>query len=566
MEKAWLTQYPPQVPAEVDVHQFASIPALLDDSFSRFARLPAFTNLGATMSYREVDELSRQFGAWLQHEAGVDKGERVAIMLPNLLQYPVALFGALRAGAVVVNTNPLYTARELEHQLVDSGATCLVVLENFAHVADEVIARTGVRTVVTTQVGDLLHFPKSMLANFVVKHVKHMVPRWRLDGAVPLRRALEAGRGRPMDPVPLAASDLAFLQYTGGTTGVPKAAMLTHGNLVANVLQTREWVRGVLEEGVETGLVPLPMYHVFALAVVLIFMRIGAHSVLVTNPRELPELVALLRDSRATALIGVNTLYNALLNAPGIEQVDTARMKLAIGGGMAVQAAVAERWQQRFGMPIIEGYGLTECSAIVTANPLTLKAFSGTVGVPIPSTEVAILDEAGHQLPAGSEGEIAVRGPQVMAGYWNRPVETATALTLDGWLRTGDIGVMDANGYLRVIDRIKDLIVVSGFKVVPNEVEDVAMMHPGVMEVAAIGTPDERSGEAVTLVVLRKDPALSAQELIDHCRKYLTGYKAPKDVRFRDQPLPKSNIGKILRRVVRDEEGDRPRRGLSPGV
>lgn len=554
MDKIWLGQYPPGVKPEVDPRPFASIPAMLDDCCERYASLPAFTSLGGTLSYRQLDALSRQFGAWLQHEAGIQPGERVAIMLPNVLQYPVALFGALRAGAVVVNTNPLYTARELEHQLVDSGAACLVVLENFAHTAQDVLARTSVRKVVTTQVGDLLGFPRAPVANFVVKRIKHMVPAWRIEGALPFPQVLDAGRRHLLSPVPLDSAETAFLQYTGGTTGVPKAAMLTHSNLVANVAQTREWIHEVLKEGSEVGLIPLPMYHVFALVVTMILMRIGAHCVLVPNPREFEELVHLLGKSRATVLVGVNTLYNAMLGTEAIRTIDTSRLKIAIAGGAAVQSVVAERWFEVFGLPIIEGYGLTECSAVVTANPLTIRKFTGTVGLPLPSTEVAILDEAGNEQAPGTQGEIAVRGPQVMAGYWNRPAETAQAITLDGWLRTGDLGAMDEKGFLRIVDRIKDVIVVSGFKVFPSEVEEVAMLHPAIVEAVAVGMPDARSGEAVQLVLVSRDPALTAEAMVEHCRQHLTGYKVPQRFTFRKEPLPKSNIGKILRRAVRDEE------------
>jgi len=549
--RLWLQQYPEGVPPEVDVQAYASLKDILNRSCERFADLPAYTNMGVSITYRELDELSRTFGAYLQKVANLKRGDRVAIMMPNLLQYPIALFGALRAGMTVVNTNPLYTARELEHQLKDSGASAIVVLENFAQTLQQVLTRTSVRTVVTTQIGDMFPAVKAMLTNFVVKRVKKMVPPWNIAGTTSFKAALAAGRSHSLDDVPLALDDLAFLQYTGGTTGVAKGTMLTHGNLVANLQQTAAWIARDLVDGKEIGVIPLPLYHVLALTVNLVLMKIGAHIVLITNPRDLPTFVKTLKHTPFTVLLGVNTLYGALLNSPGFGEVPLKQAKLCAAGGMAVQRAVAERWKAATGVPIVEGYGLTETSPIAICNALNIKDWSGHIGVPIPNTEATILDDDGKPLPVGEVGEICIRGPQVMKGYWNRPDETAKAFTADGWLRTGDMGLMDDKGSFRITDRKKDMIIVSGFNVYPNEVEDVVMMHPGVLETAAIGAPDEKSGEVVKIVVVRKDPALTEQALLAHCKQHLTGYKVPKIVEFRSEPLPKTNIGKILRRELR---------------
>ena len=555
MNKIWLQNYPQGIPAEVDVAQYRSLKEILEISCQRFAALPAFTNMGTSITYADLDRLTRQFGAYLQHQVGLAKGARVAIMLPNLLQYPVALFGALRAGMTVVNVIPLYTASELRHQLRDSGAETVVVLENFARTLQEAIPDTRVRTVITTQVGDLLPALKSLLVNFVVKHVKRMVPDWRIDAALDFRAALEIGGGHRLSDVPLGPDDIAFLQYTGGTTGVAKGAILTHGNMVANLQQTSAWMSRVLQEGVETVVTALPLYHIFSLtANCLTFMKWGANNLLITNPRDIPGFIKELKRIRFTAITGVNTLFNALLNHSGIREIDASALKVAVGGGMAVQRAVAQRWQEAMGVALVEGYGLTETSPIVCANPLDAKEFSGAVGLPLPSTEVSIRNENGEELGVGEVGEICVRGPQVMKGYWNLPDETAKTLDADGWLRTGDMGTMDERGYVRITDRKKDLVIVSGFNVYPNELEDVIAMHPGVLECAVIGVPDEHSGEAVKLIALRKDPGLTEKALIEHCRKYLTGYKVPKYVEFRTEPLPKTPIGKVLRRVLRDEE------------
>jgi long-chain acyl-CoA synthetase len=555
MNKPWLDQYPPGVPAEIDSNRFASLKDVLVATCERFGDLPAYRSMGTTMSFRQLEEASRAFAGWLQTVAKMQRGERVALMMPNLLQYPVALFGALRAGMVVVNVNPLYTPRELEHQLKDSGATAVVVLENFAHTLSQVIGSIPIRTIITTQVGDLLPPLKRLLTNAVVKHVKKLVPPWRLAGAVAFNQVLAAGRTRSLDEVALTHEDLAFLQYTGGTTGVAKGAMLTHGNMVANVLQVAAWMSPKLNDGEETLVIPLPLYHVFALTGALSFFSKGALAVLIANPRDMPAFLKVLRQTRFTAIIGVNTLFRALLDAPGFADVELRELKLTVAGGMAVQNVVAHRWRQRAGTALVEGYGLTESAPVAIANPVTIQEWSGQIGVPLPSTEAAILDDDGGLVTLGQVGEICLRGPQVMKGYWNRPDETAKMFTDDGWMRTGDMGVMDERGSIRITDRKKDMIVVSGFKVFPNEIEDVLTMHPGVLEAGAIGVPDERSGEAVKVVVVRKDPTLTKDALLAHCKAHLTGYKMPRIVEFRAEPLPKTNIGKILRRELRAPSG-----------
>jgi len=552
MDRIWLNQYPEGIPADVDVDEYASLREVLEQTCKRFGALPAYGNMGVSITYGELDRASRDFGAYLQKAVGLAKGDRVAIMLPNLLQYPVALFGALRAGMTVVNVNPMYTARELEHQLKDSGASAIVVLENFAHTLQEVLARTAIRTVATTQVGDMFPQPKALITNLVVKHVKKMVPPWHIPDAVNLATALRQGRAHTLDDVPLSHDDVAFLQYTGGTTGVAKGAILTHGNLVANVQQVAAWIARDLKDGTETAILPLPLYHVYALLSNLVFMKIGAHVILITNPRDLPAFIKALKQQKFTAMIGVNTLYNALLNAPDFDQVETRGLKMANAGGMAVQRAVAERWKQVTGVPLVESYGLTETSPAAISNPIDIKDWTGTIGVPIPSTEAAVLDDNGLEVARGQVDEICIRGPQVMQGYWNRPDETAKVFTPDGWFRTGDMGFMDERGYFKITDRKKDMIVVSGFKVFPNEIEDVVMMHPGVLEAAAIGVKDPKSGEVVKVIVVKKDPGLTEQALLEHCRKNLTAYKVPKFIQFRTEPLPKSNIGKILRRELRE--------------
>jgi len=563
MERVWLSHYPPGIPPEVDLDEFRSLVDVLQTSCQRFAEIPAYSSMGAQITYAELDRESRAFAAWLQQSLALRKGDRVALMMPNLLQYPVAMFGALRAGLVVVNVNPQYTVTELEHQLLDSGAAAIVVLENFAQTLQQVLQRnpTLKLAVVTTEVGDMLPVFKELLTNAVVKYVKKMVPPWTIPGAVEFNAALRAGHALSLEDVPLGHSDTAFLQYTGGTTGMAKGAMLTHGNMVANVQQLAAWMAPKLLDGKEIFVCPLPLYHVYALTSSLVFMKIGALTILVANPRDMRAFIHDLKKHPFTAIIGVNTLYRALLDAPGFVEVDTRSLKMANAGGMAVQRGVAERWRKATGIPLIEAYGLTETSPGAIANPLDIEEWTGMIGMPIPSTQAAILDEGDRVLAANEVGEICLRGPQVMAGYWHHPNETALAFTREGWLRTGDMGFMDERGWFKITDRKKDMIVVSGFKVFPNQVEDVVAMHPGVAEVAAIGVADEHSGEVVKIVVVRSDPALTAQALLDHCRQHLTGYKMPRFVEFSEEPLPKSNIGKILRRQVRQAWGSAAKAG-----
>lgn len=554
MDKIWLKSYMPGVPATIDVAEFTSLADLFDQSVGRFGQRPAFTNMGQTLSYAELERLSRQFAAYLQNVLKLPRGARVALMMPNLLQYPVALFGALRGGYVVVNCNPLYTARELEHQLKDSGADVVVIVENFAHVLQEVLARVPVKHVLITALGDMLSLPKRWIVNLVVRHVKKMVPAWSIPAAVPLSVALQRGAQVSFQAQELTHDDVAFLQYTGGTTGVAKGAMLTHGNIVANLQQAHAWLKPVLDpEGREIIITALPLYHIFALtANCLTFLKVGASNVLITNPRDIPGFIKELSRHRFTCLTGVNTLFNALLHNADFARLDFSSLKISLGGGMAVQKAVAEKWQQVTGHALIEAYGLTETSPAVTINPLNLQAYNASIGLPVPSTEVIIRGEDGQTLAVGEVGEICVRGPQVMAGYWQRPEDTAQVLLPDGFLLTGDIGVMDEQGFVRIVDRKKDMILVSGFNVYPNEVEDVVAMHPGVLEVAAIGVPDEKSGETVMIFVVRKDPTLTADMLRDYCKEQLTGYKRPHLIEFREE-LPKTNVGKILRRALRDD-------------
>jgi long-chain acyl-CoA synthetase len=550
--KPWLAAYPAGVPADIDPDRYPSLVALLEASFGRYATQPAFTNLDTTLTFASVERLSRAFAAYLQ-SLPLEPADRVAVMLPNTLQSSVVLFGILRAGFVVVNVNPMYTVPELTHQLADSGARAIVVLENFAHTVAAALASTSVETVVVTRLGDHCSPLKRALVNFVVKHVKRLVRPWRIEGAVDYRAALARGEGLPYTAPALTSRDVAFLQYTGGTTGRAKGAMLTHRNVVANALQAAAWARPFY--GADAGVVvtPLPLYHIYSLTANLFcFVELGGHNVLVTDPRDLKSFIALLRRTRFAFMTGVNTLFNALLNRPAFAEIDFTALRVCMGGGMAVQREVATRWQAVTGVPIAQGYGLTEASPIVTANPLDLKEFNGSVGVPFPSTEVAILDEAGHALGVGDVGEICVRGPQVMAGYWQRPDETADVLSEDGWLRTGDIGRLDEAGYLFIEDRKKDVIVVSGFKVYPNEIEDVATRQDGVLEAAAIGVPDEQSGEAVKLFIVRKNDSLTAEDVLAHARRSLTGYKVPRHVEFLPE-LPKTNVGKVLRRALKEK-------------
>ena len=558
-ERPWLANYPAGVPAQIDTDRYASVVAVVEEAFAQFRQRPAFSSFGKQLSYGQVDELSRQFAGYLTGVLKLAKGDRVAIMMPNVLQYPIVLFGALRAGLVVVNTNPMYTARELKHQLEDSGAKAIVVLDNFAATLQQSLAGTQIEHIVTTGIGDMLGFPKGALINFVLKHVKKMVPSFRLPQAVRFRDALARGAAHPLPAVTLTRDDLAFLQYTGGTTGVAKGAMLTHGNMVANMLQASAWIgTELVKPGEEVIITALPLYHIFSLtANGLVFMSLGGLNWLITNPRDMPGFVKELKKSRPTAITGVNTLFNGLLNTPGFAELDFSRLHLTLGGGMAVQRSVAERWKKTTGCTLAEAYGLTETSPAVCINPLDLAAYNGSIGLPIPSTDVAIWSEDGQPLPIGEIGELMVRGPQVMKGYWNRPNETANVLDAEGWLHTGDIARMDESGYVYIVDRKKDMILVSGFNVYPNEVEDTVMQHPGVAEVAAVGLPDEHSGEVVKLFVVRKDPNLTIEALKAFCRENLTGYKRPKLIEFRDA-LPKSNVGKILRRELRDEHKPTP--------
>ena len=555
MDKPWLNAYPPGVPAEIDPDQYVSLTALLEACFARFSELPAFSNLGTQMSFAAIDQSSREFAAYLQSIPSLQPGDRVAVMLPNVLQYPVAVFGILRAGLVVVNVNPLYTPREVEHQLTDSGASAIIVLENFAGTVAKVLegAEGKLEVVVVTKLGDHLPGVKRALTNFVVKYIKRSVPEWHLAGAVSYTAALAIGRGRDYRSVDVGPDDIAFLQYTGGTTGVAKGAVLTHRNMVSNVLQSVAWLRSIIKGPGDLVVTPLPLYHIFSLTVNLFsFFELGGENLLITNPRDLRGFIKELKKTPFSYLTGVNTLFVALLQRPEFAEVDFSRLKGCMGGGMAVQRAVSDDWQALTGMPIIQGYGLTETSPVISANPLTADEFNGSVGVPMPSTEVAIFDDDGEMLPVGTIGEICARGPQIMKGYWQRPEATANVMFGDGWLRTGDVGRFDEQGFLYIEDRLKDLIIVSGFNVYPSEIEDVVVGHPGIIEAAVVGVPDERSGEAVKLYAVKKDPELTERDLIDYCRERLTGYKIPRQVEFRDE-LPKTAVGKILKRALRDE-------------
>ncbi len=558
MERFWLKHYPPGVPHDVDLGQYASLIDLFDDGFLRHASRSAYAYMDRFFTFADVDRYSNAFGAWLQQQ-GLARGARVAIMMPNVVQYPIALAGVLRAGCVVVNVNPLYTPCELEHQLRDSGAEAIVILENFAATLQQVIAKTAVRHVVVASLGDMLGFPKGAIVNFAVRKLRKMVPAYSLPDHVRFTAALDAGARRKLEPVRPGPQDVAFLQYTGGTTGVSKGATLTHRNLVANVLQMEAWMVPSLHDTAR-GPVPeqfvyicaLPLYHVFALMVNCLFgLRIGALNVLITNPRDIPGFVRELEKYRFNVIPGVNTLYNALCENAEFRKLDFSSLRVANGGGMAVQKAVSDKWQAITGLPIIEGYGLSETSPVATCNPLSNTEYNGTIGLPFPNTEILILDDAGQPVPPGQAGEIAIRGPQVMAGYWNRPDDTEKVMTPDGFFKSGDIGIMDERGYIRIVDRKKDMILVSGFNVYPNEIESVIATHPGVVECAAIGVPDEKSGEAVKVFVVRRDPSLTAEQLMEFCRQNFTGYKKPKYIEFRAE-LPKTNVGKILRRELRD--------------
>jgi long-chain acyl-CoA synthetase len=553
--KPWLKSYPSGVPESINPAQYRSVVEVIDESCQRFADGAAFSSMGRTITYAEYELLSRRFAAYLQNVAQLKKGDRIAIMLPNVLQYPIALYAALRAGLTVVNTNPLYTARELEHQLADSGAKAILILENFAHTLEHVIDKTKLEHVIVTGVGDQLSWPKSTLTNLVLRHVRKQVPAYNLPGSLRFNKALQLGRYDAFTPVPTDHEDIAFLQYTGGTTGVAKGAMLTHRNIVANVLQSESWIGTSARVGQDTIITALPLYHIFALTGNwIVFVKLGAHNVLIVNPRDFPAFVAELKKHRFTYISGVNTLFNALLNTPGFAEIDFSALRITLGGGMAVQRSVAEHWKRVTGNVLTQAWGLTETSPAACINPFGAD-FNGSIGLPIASTEISIRDDAGKDLGIDQVGEICVRGPQVMKGYWNRPDETEKVM-LGDWLRTGDIGRLDSAGYVFIEDRKKDMILVSGFNVYPNEIESVIAAHPGVLEVAAVAQADERAGEVVALFVVRKDPQLTEQALIDFSREQLTGYKVPRHVYFRNE-LPKTNVGKILRRALRDELKDK---------
>lgn len=551
MNKSWLEQYPEGIPSEIRVDDTDTLVDIIENSCREFGDAPAFSNMDVEMSYAEIEEQSRHFAAYLQHELGFSKGDRVAIMMPNLLQYPIALFGILRAGMVAVNVNPLYTARELEHQLSDAEARAIVIVENFAATLEKVIDKVPLETVITTQIGDCLPTLKRTIVNFAVKHIKRMVPSFKLPGAIAFNTAMTDGAKQSMKPVEITPDDIAFLQYTGGTTGLAKGAIILHRNMVANIAQADAWLAPWTEKGREVIITPLPLYHVFALmANCLVFLQQGGKNVLITNPRDIPALVKEFDKHRPTAFTGVNTLFNALVNNDDFATLDFSKLKITLGGGAAVQKAVAEKWQKITGVPLIEAYGLTETSPGVSINPLNLETYNGSIGLPLPSTDISIRDEDGNEVEPGQPGELCVYGPQVMAGYWNKPEETDKTFFADGYLRTGDIAKFDDKGFLYIVDRKKDMILVSGFNVYPNEVEDVVASHPKVLEAACVGVEDEKSGEVVKVFVVKRDQGLTEDELIAFCREELTGYKVPKQVAFIDE-LPKSNVGKVLRKELR---------------
>lgn len=552
-EKPWLKSYPPEVSEFVDVEAYSSVVEIFEESIDKFRDNVAFVSMGAEITYGELDQHSQALSNWLAATGVFSKGDRVAVMMPNLLQYPIAVLGILRAGLTVVNTNPLYTARELEHQLRDSGAKGIIIVENFARTLEEALPKVSPDIIITTRIGDMLGFPKSLIVNAVVKYIKKMVPAFSLPGAVSFNQVLSQGNSKPNgNNRSLGHDDIAFLQYTGGTTGVAKGAMLTHGNMVANMQQASEWLKPAkAQEGKEIIITALPLYHIFALtANCLVYAKIGAKNVLILNPRDLPAFVKELGKHKFTAFTGVNTLFNALLNSPGFDQLDFSSLKLTLGGGMAVQETVAREWKSVTGCPLIEAYGLTETSPAACINPITATDYNGAIGLPISSTEGCVKDESGKQLGIGERGELCIRGPQVMKGYWQREEDTAQVIDADDWLHTGDIATMDENGYFTIVDRLKDMILVSGFNVYPNEIENVVQSHPDVLEVGAIGVADEHSGELVKIYVVRKNTTLTEEELRTFCKEHLTGYKRPKQIAFVDE-LPKTNVGKILRRELR---------------
>lgn len=554
MEKIWLDNYPLDAPKTINVEEYQSLIEMFENAVQRHPDIPAYINMGQILTYRKLEERSRAFAAYLQNELRLEKGERIALMMPNLLQYPIALFGALRAGLVVVNVNPLYTPRELEHQLNDSGAKAIVIVSNFAATLEKVVFNTPIKHVILTRMGDQLSFGKRTLVNFVVKYIKKLVPKYKLPHAVSFREALSIGKQRQYVRPTISADDLAFLQYTGGTTGVAKGAMLSHRNMVANIMQAK-WVAHPITKikAQRIALIALPLYHVFALtANCLLFVELGITGLLITNPRDIPGLIKELKKYPVVAITGVNTLFNALLNNEMLKEVDFSNLRLTIGGGAAIQRAVAERWHKTTACHIIEGYGMTECSPLISATRNDSVEYSGSIGVPVPNTDIRVVDEQGNDVPNGERGELWVKGPQVMQGYWQRPEESAEVLK-DGWMATGDIVTFGDDLNLRIVDRKKDMIIVSGFNVYPNEIEDVVALHPKVNEVVAIGLPSDKTGESIKVYVTKKDESLTRDELRNHCRQHLTGYKIPRDIEFRDE-LPKSNVGKILRRVLRDEE------------
>ncbi|EGQ7981346.1 long-chain-fatty-acid--CoA ligase FadD [Vibrio vulnificus] len=553
MEKPWLSRYPSDVPETINPDQYESLVEMFEQSVQKYADQPAFMNMGSVMTFRKLEERSRAFAAYLQNDLKLKKGDRVALMMPNLLQYPVALFGVLRAGCIAVNVNPLYTPRELEHQLNDSGAAAIVIVSNFANTLEQIVENTPVKHVVLTSLGQMLPRAKGTIVDFVVKYVKGMVPKYDLPGAISMRKALHKGRRLQYVKPFMTGDDIAFLQYTGGTTGVAKGAILTHRNMIANVMQAKGMYGPALQPGRELVVTALPLYHVFALTVnCLLFIEMGGRNLLITNPRDIPGFVKELQKYPFTAITGVNTLFNALVNNEDFHELNFSHLKLAVGGGMAVQRAVADKWKKTTGCYLLEGYGLTECSPLVAAYPHDLVDYNGSIGLPVPSTEVRIINDEGEALANTETGELQVRGPQVMQGYWQRPEATKEVINSEGWLSTGDIVKFDEDGFLHIVDRKKDMILVSGFNVYPNEIEDVVALHGKVLEVAAIGQPHEVSGELVKIYVVKRDPSLTKEEIISHCRQHLTGYKVPKLIEFRED-LPKTNVGKILRRVLRDE-------------
>ncbi len=550
----WLENYPEGIPHEIDPNRYGSLMELIEEAFQKYGDQPAFENMGGVVTFRQLDELTQAFAAYLQNHTSLKKGDRVAIQMPNLLQYPIAMFGIIRAGMIVVNANPLYTEREMEHQFNDSGAKAIVIVANFASKLQHILPNTGIEHVIVTQLGDMLSFPKDFIVNLVVKHVKKMVPAYSLPKAIPFKRALTLGKAANYTRPSISGDDIAYLQYTGGTTGVSKGAMLTHRNIVANLEQNSAWMSTKLEQGQEVVITALPLYHIFSLTVnCMLMIKIGARNVLITNPRDLPAFIKEMKKYPFTVITGVNTLYNGMLNHPDFNSVDFSHLKIAIGGGMAVQQAVAECWQAVTGVALLEGYGLTESSPVLTCNPLNGTERIGTIGQPMPSTLIRILDDDGNPVAEGESGEICAKGPQVMKGYWQREEETEKCFFPDGWLRTGDIGMILPEGFFKIVDRKKDMILVSGFNVYPNEVEDVVVKHPKVLEAAAIGVPDPKSTEAVKIFVVKKSDDLTAEELKAFCKENLTGYKVPKHYEFREE-LPKSNVGKILRRHLKEEE------------